>query len=152
MISKDYKDMLLALLAEDVKFILVGGYALAAHGYPRFTLDIDFFVLASPDNARAVIRALKRFGAPLSGVSEKDFEKEGIVFQVGVAPMRIDIITQISGVTFSDAWPRALTMEWEGLPIRVLSLQDLLANKRASGRPKDLLDVQLLERFITDKD
>lgn len=151
MISSDYKDMLLALLAEDVKFILVGGYALAAHGYPRFTLDIDFFVLASPDNARAVIRALKRFGAPLSGVSEEDFEKEGIVFQVGVAPMRIDIITQISGVKFSDAWPRATAMEWEGLSIRVLSLQDLLANKRASGRPKDLLDAQLLERLIAEK-
>lgn len=151
MISSDYKDMLLALLAEDVKFILVGGYALAAHGYPRFTLDIDFFVLASPDNARAVIRALRRFGAPLSGVSEADFEKEGIVFQVGVAPLRIDIITQISGVAFSDAWPRAAVMEWEGLSIRVLSVLDLLANKRASGRPKDLLDVQLLERLIAEK-
>jgi hypothetical protein len=151
MISSDYKDMLLALLAEDVKFILVGGYALAAHGYPRFTLDIDFFVLASPDNARAVIRALRRFGAPLSGVSEADFEKEGIVFQVGVAPLRIDIITQISGVAFSDAWPRCAVMEWEGLSIRVLSVLDLLANKRASGRPKDLLDVQLLERLIAEK-
>jgi predicted nucleotidyltransferase len=148
MISSDYKDMLLALSAENVKFMLVGGYALAAHGHPRFTMDIDLFVMASPENASAVIRALKRFGAPLMGVSAADFEKEGDVFQIGVAPMRIDIITRIAGVSFADAYPRAVVTEWEGIRVHVLSLQDLLANKRASGRIKDLADVQLLERLL----
>ena len=148
MINSDYKDMLQALLDEKVKFLLVGGYALAAHGHPRFTLDIDFFVMASEENAAAVIRALKRFGAPLQGVSIDDFKKEDTIFQVGVAPWRIDIITKIDGVAFADAWPRAVVMDWEGITIRVLSIEDLLANKRASGRPKDLADVQFLERLI----
>jgi hypothetical protein len=128
--------------------MLVGGYALAAHGHPRFTMDIDLFVMASPENASAVIRALKRFGAPLMGVSAADFEKEGDVFQIGVAPMRIDIITRIAGVSFADAYPRAVVTEWEGIRVHVLSLQDLLANKRASDRIKDLADVQLLERLL----
>jgi hypothetical protein len=147
MISNDYKDMLLALLAENVKFMLVGGYALAAHGYPRMTLDIDFFVMPSEENAEAVIRAVRRFGAPLLNVTAADFLKEGTIFQIGVAPRRIDIITRIDGVSFADAYPRAKVVEWEGVTIRVLSLEDLLANKRASGHPKDLLDVQFLERL-----
>jgi len=150
MINQDYKDMLLALSEENVEFMLVGGYALAAHGHPRFTFDIDFFVMVSPDNAKAVMRALKRFGAPLMGVTEADFEKKGEVFQIGVPPVRIDIITDISGVPFEEAYPRALITEWEGVKIRVISLQDLLVNKRASGRPKDLLDAQLLERLIAE--
>ena len=151
MIHQDYKDMLLALSEENVKFMLVGGFALAAHGHPRFTYDIDFFVMVSPDNAKAVMRALKRFGAPLMGVTEADFEQKGIVFQIGVPPVRIDIITKIEGVSFDEAYPRALVTEWEGVTIRVLSLQDLLVNKRAVGRPKDLADVALLERLIAEK-
>ena len=148
MLNNDYRDILRILSEEQVKFLLVGGYALAAHGHPRSTLGIDFFVMASEENAEAVIRALKRFGAPLQGVSIEDFKKEGTIFQIGVAPWRIDIITKIDGVTFADAWPRAVVMEWEGVRLRVLSLEDLLANKRASGRPKDLADVQFLERLI----
>jgi hypothetical protein len=151
MIDNDYKDMLLALLAENVKFMLVGGYALAAHGYPRFTYDLDFFIMASPENASAIIRALKRFGAPLMGVSEADFEKEGEVFQIGVPPIRIDIITKINGVSFADAYPRALVTEWEGVTVHVLSLQDLLTNKRATGRKKDLGDIELLERLVNTR-
>jgi len=99
--------MLRILSEEKVKFILVGGYALAAHGYPRATLDIDFWIMASSENAVAVIRALKRFGAPLSGVSEEDFQKEGTIFQIGVAPRRINLVTEISGVAFAEAYKRA---------------------------------------------
>ena len=148
MLNSDYSDMLFALSEAKVKFILIGGYAFSAHGYPRTTLDIDFWVLASPENADAVIRALNRFGAPLMGVTEADFEKEGAIFQIGVVPRRIDIITKIDGVSFADAYPRALVTEWEGVMVHVLSLQDLLANKRASGRTKDLADIELLERLI----
>ena len=151
MLNNDYSDMLRALSEEGVKFILVGGYAFAAHGYPRTTLDIDFWVFASSENASAVIRALEKFGAPLTDVSAADFEKAGTIFQIGVEPRRIDIITEIDGVTFEDAYARALIKTWEGVTIRVLSLQDLLANKRASGRLKDLADVQLLERLISEK-
>ena len=149
MLNNDYKDMLHALSGEGVKFILVGGYAISAHGWPRTTLDIDFWILASPENAAAVIRALKTFGAPLADVSAADFEKAGTIFQIGVAPCRIDILTQIDGVDFEEAWPRAVVKTWEGIDVRVLSLQDLLANKRASNRLKDLADVELLEQLVS---
>lgn len=151
MLNSDYTDMLRAFSECNVKFILVGGYALGALGYPRSTLDIDLWVMASPENAVAVIRALNLFGAPLSGVSEADFATEGTIFQIGVAPRRIDIVTKIDGVPFTDAYPRAEVVEIEGVSVRVLSLQDLLANKRASGRLKDLADVQLLERLVSEK-
>ena len=148
MLNSDYADMLRILSEEKVKFILVGGYALAAHGYPRATLDIDFWIMASSENAVAVIRALKRFGAPLSGVSEEDFQKEGTIFQIGVAPRRIDFVTEISGVAFAEAYKRAPVVEWEGIVIHVLSLEDFLANKRSIGRYKDLADVEMLERIL----
>lgn len=151
MLNSDYSDMLRTLSECDVKFILVGGYALGALGYPRATLDIDFWVMASPENAAAVLRALKHFGAPLSNISETDLVTEGTIFQIGVVPRRINIITKIDGVSFADAYPRAEIVELEGIPVRVLSLQDLLANKRASGRPKDLWDVQLLERLVAER-
>jgi hypothetical protein len=148
MLNSDYLDMLRILSEEKVKVILVGGYAFAAHGYPRSTLDIDFWVMASPENASAVIRALKRFGAPLSGVSEEDFRKEGTIFQIGIVPRRIDLLTKVDGVAFADAYKRAPVVEWEGVSVHVLSLEDLLANKRTIGRPKDLADVQIIENLL----
>jgi hypothetical protein len=152
MINPDYSDMLHALQEEQVEYMLVGGYAFAAHGHPRFTMDIDFWVLASAENAKAIIRALKRFGVPLRDVSEADFATEGNVFQIGVAPHRIDILTKIDGVSFADARPRAILVDWEGFTLPVISIEDLLANKRASGRPKDLADVALLERLLNNTD
>ena len=152
MLNSDYSDMLRALSACDVKFMLVGDYALGALGYPRATLDIDLWVMPSPENAVAVMRALKLFGAPMADISEADFISEGTIFQIGVAPRRIDIITKIDGVAFEDAFRRAKVVELAGASVRVLSLEDLLANKRASGRLKDLADVELLERLLADKD
>jgi len=148
MLNEDYKDMLQSLQKEGVKFLLVGGYALAAHGHPRSTMDIDFWVMTSAENAKAVMRALKRFGAPLQNVSESDFETEGTILQIGVIPRRIDIITKIDGVRFEDAWPRAVSVELDGCRIPVISLEDLLANKCASGRLKDLADVATLEHTM----
>ncbi len=94
MLNEDYKDMLHALSVEKAKFILVGAYALAAHGYPRATMDIDIWVKPSPKNADAVLRALRRFGAPLHNLTREDLQKDGTIFQIGVAPRRIDIITE----------------------------------------------------------
>lgn len=145
MLNEDYRDILQALSAEQAKFLLVGAYALAAHGYPRATLDIDIWVMPSPENAAAVLRALQRFGAPLQLVTREDFMRDDTVFQLGVAPRRIDLITGASGLKFEDADARAVTVEIEGLQIRVLSLADLIVNKRASGRTKDLADVEALE-------
>ena len=145
MLNEDYKDMLQALADEKVEFLLVGAYALAAHGYPRATMDIDIWVMPSPDNAEAVLRAVRRFGAPLHDLTKSDLEKEGTVFQIGVAPRRIDIITAASGLTFDQASSRAATVAIEGLAVRIPSIADLICNKRASGRTKDLADAEALE-------
>lgn len=150
-LNDDYRDMLLALNAARVKFILVGAYALAAHGYPRATMDIDVWVMPAVENATAIMQALRTFGAPLHSISETDFHAEDLIFQIGVAPRRIDLITSISGVNFADAFTNAIEVEIDGIKIRALSLPDLIINKRASGRTKDLADVEMLERKQTRK-
>jgi len=147
MLNEDYRDMLQALVDEKVNFLLVGAYALAAHGYPRATMDIDIWVMPSPDNADGVLRALLRFGAPLQNVSRADFEKEGTVFQIGVAPRRIDIITAASGLQFEPTFRNSLIVEIEGIQVRIPSVDDLVTNKRASGRTKDLADAEALEEL-----
>ena len=145
MLNPDYKEMLECLSAEKVRFLLVGAYALAVYGYPRATKDIDVFVRASPENASSLMRALARFGAPLEGISAADFESEGIVFQIGNSPRRIDILTRISGIDFESAWTKRQVVNIESLDVPVISLNDLIANKRASGRTQDLADVEKLE-------
>jgi hypothetical protein len=145
MLNKDYKDMLRALSDEKVKFLLVGAYALAVHGYPRATMDIDIWVRPSPRNAAAVVRAIRRFGAPLHHLTREDLQRDGTVFQIGVAPRRIDIITAASGLEFEGTFSRALSVTIEGIEVRVPSLDDLIRNKRASGRTKDLADAEALE-------
>jgi len=145
MLNKDYKEMLQCLLEEKVSFLLVGAYALAVHGFPRATKDIDFFVWATPENATNLLRALARFGAPLQDISESDFSTAGTVFQIGNGPRRIDIITKISGVEFERAYANRKNIFLEGLEIPVISVPDLITNKRASGRTQDLADVEKLE-------
>jgi predicted nucleotidyltransferase len=145
MLNNDYKEMLQCLSEENVRFLLVGAYAVAAYGYPRATKDIDIFVRAAPDNASKLLRALARFGAPLSGISAADFSAEGIVFQIGNHPRRIDILTRISGVDFQQAYERRNTVTLEGMKVPVISLEDLITNKRATGRTQDLADVERLE-------
>ncbi|MBS0365049.1 MAG: nucleotidyl transferase AbiEii/AbiGii toxin family protein [Proteobacteria bacterium] len=144
MLNKDYREMLKCLSDEGVRYLVVGAYALAVHGFPRATKDIDFFVWASPENAARLIRALERFGAPLRNISAADFAAEGTVYQIGGGPRRIDIITRIDGVRFEDAYPRRLMVAMEGLDVPVLSRDDLIANKRASGRAQDLADLERL--------
>lgn len=145
MLNPDYKEMLECLSQEGVSFLLVGAYALAVYGYPRATKDIDFFVRASPANASSLMRALGRFGAPLTGISESDFTSEGVVFQIGNSPRRIDILTRISGVDFENAYAKRNVVNVDGLEVPVISMSDLIANKRASGRTQDLADVEKLE-------
>jgi hypothetical protein len=145
MLNEDYKDMLQALVDEKVKFLLVGAYALAAHGYPRSTMDIDIWVMPVSENADAVLRALRRFGAPLHNLTRSDLEKEGTVFQIGVAPRRIDIMTAASGLQFEESFSRAMAVEIEGIRVHIPSVADLIRNKRASGRTKDLADAEALE-------
>lgn len=146
MLNSDYKDMLQVLLDNGVKFLLVGAYAMGAHGYPRSTGDIDIWVEPSPDNSRRVYLALAQFGAPLGEVDEATFVKPDVVFQIGVAPRRIDIMSSVSGVEFDEAYQHRQTVELEGMPIPILSYDDLVRNKRATGRDKDRLDADRLEK------
>lgn len=145
MLNEDYKDMLLALSEEKVKFLLVGAFAMAAHGYPRATMDIDIWVMPSPQNAEAVLKALSRFGAPLGELTKEDLLQEGTVFQIGVAPRRIDIITAASGLEFEQTYARSLSVNLEGIEAHIPSRDDLIQNKRATGRTKDLADAEALE-------
>jgi len=122
MLNEDYKDMLHALSEEKVRFILVGAYALAAHGYPRATMDMDLWIMPSPENADAVLRALRRFGAPLDNLTKQDLLKDGTVFQIGVAPRRIDIITAASGLRFEPAYRNSISVDIEGIEVRIPSI------------------------------
>lgn len=151
MLNEDYKDMLQALVEEKAKFLLVGAYALAAHGYLRATLDIDIWVMPSPRNADAVLRALQRFGAPLHDLTAADLQADGTVFQIGVAPRRIDILTTASGLHFEETFARSLTVDIEGIEVHIPSLDDLIRNKRTTGRTKDLADAEALEALKSAK-
>lgn len=142
--NPDFKDLLSALNAEGAEFIVVGAHAVMFFTEPRYTKDLDVWVRHSPENARRVRRALAVFGAPLSDLSIEDLSTAGTIFQIGVAPNRIDIITSIEAVAFDDAYPRAVSTSYGGVPIRLLSLTDLLVNKRAVGRKQDELDLEKL--------
>ena len=111
MLNSHYRDILSQLSEKKVKFLLVGAYAMAFHGYPRSTMDIDLLVKPDPENARLVLQALDDFGAPVEGLSVEDLQKEGLIFQIGVAPCRIDILTSIDGIKFEDAYTRSEMLE-----------------------------------------
>ena len=152
MLNRDYKEMLSLLQDRKVEFIVVGAYGLAAHGFPRSTGDIDIWVNPTEVNALRVYAALAEFGAPLSGITPKDFTQPGVVFQIGVAPCRIDILTRISGdIAFEDAVVRKSEVTVGDISFPVLSREDLIANKKATGRSKDLLDVEQLLQMDSGK-
>lgn len=150
--NSDYADMARTLLDAGAEFMLVGGYAVSVHGYPRTTFDIDFWIRPSAGNARKVMEALRAFGAPLREISEKDFDHPDMVVQIGVAPRRIDLLTRIDGVEWEEAASRAVTKDIGGLRVPVIGLDDLIRNKRASGRPKDAADAAALEKIAEGRD
>lgn len=139
-------DLLRLLLGEGARFLVVGAHAMAAHGVPRATGDIDVWVDADPTNAQ-VFRALAGFGAPLGsmGVGVADLTAKDRIIQIGLPPRRIDVLTGITAVEFAQAWDRRHNVEVAGLLVPVLSRADLLTNKRSAGRPRDLADVAMLE-------
>jgi hypothetical protein len=142
--NRDFVEMLSALSAAGAKFIIVGAHALAALGAPRATGDLDIWIQATPDNVTRVLVALRAFGAPLSDLTERDLCAPDTVFQIGLPPSRIDILTGISGVAFDGAWDRRNEVSVGDLRVGTLGRADFIANKKACGRPKDLLDLELL--------
>jgi predicted nucleotidyltransferase len=147
MLNKDYSEILQILSDHDVKFLVVGAYAMGAYGYVRATGDIDVWVMASADNSEKTYNALKVFGAPLSQIDNGSFKQPGVVFQIGVAPRRIDILTRIDGIQFDQAYEKRNVIEVDGLKIPFISLKDLVTNKLATGRPKDKLDADQLSKL-----
>ena len=144
MLNQDYKEMLSLLLKEKVEYVLVGAYALAVHGFPRATGDIDIFVRPCKENAKKLMHVIARFGAPLKEITEDDFKKPGIIFQIGVSPRRIDIINYIDGVSFDSANEDKIIVEIDGLQIPIISKSKLIINKKSTGREKDSIDVKNL--------
>ena len=142
---QDFVDLLRAFSAQGVEHLVVGAHALAAHGLVRATKDLDVWIRPSPANAARAFKALAAFGAPLTDLTEEDLSTPGTVFQIGVAPVRIDVLTKIDGVTFEEAWPARVAARFGGVETSVLSREHLVQNKRASGRLQDLADVERLE-------
>ena len=145
LLNPDFQDMLSALSAQNAEFLIVGAYALAAYGHPRATGDMDIWIRSTPQNAQRVYLALANFGAPLQDLTTDDLQTPDTVFQVGVAPRRIDILTSIDGVQFDEAWPQRHKVTLGAADIFVLSRTHLIQNKKAAGRPKDQADVAALE-------
>ena len=143
--SPDFSDLLCEFNDHGVEYLVVGAHALAVHGHVRATKDLDLWVRPSLANAQRVLRALAAFGAPLHDLLETDLAEPGTVFQIGVPPLRIDVLTAIDGVDFEAAWEARLTTTFAGIPAVVLSRADLIANKKASGRLQDLADLEALE-------
>lgn len=142
--NQDFVDLLRAFIAHDVRFLIVGAYALAVHGRPRATGDLDVWIDPTAENAPRVMAALAEFGAPLASVSVADFSRPGVVFQMGLPPRRIDVLTELSGLTFAEAWPSRLCAPFGVLDVDYLGKDAFIRNKRATGRTKDLADVEEL--------
>jgi len=142
--NSDYRDLFCALNAREVRYLVVGAHAVTFHARPRFTKDLDVRIECTPDNARRAWRALTSFGAPVGDLDAAELARPGVVLQIGVAPNRIDIMTRVDGVEFAPAWERRCATKYGDAAIHVLSRQDLVANKRARGRPQDLLDLEAL--------
>ena len=143
--SRDFRDLLAEFNAQGVEFLIVGAHALAVHGHVRATKDMDVWVRPDAENAKKVFRALKEFGAPLQDLTEADLANPGTVFQIGLPPLRIDVLTAVDGIGFDEAWSSRLMTRFADQPAPVLSREHLIRNKRASGRAQDLADVEWLE-------
>jgi hypothetical protein len=142
--NRDFLELLQAFAAAEVRYLIVGAYALAHHGRPRATGDLDIWIDPTPVNAPRVMRALAAFGAPLADITEGDFSRPGVVFQIGVPPGRIDLMTELTGLTFDEGWATRSAGEFGDLRVDFLGRDAFIRNKRATGRTKDLADLEAL--------
>ncbi len=143
-VNSDFSDLLNLFNANNVRYLVIGGYAVIQYGEPRFTKDLDLWIGTDAANAGAVFRALQSFGAPLTGLTEADFSEEGYFYQMGVPPVRVDILMGIPGGDFDQAWQERNEVDFDGLVVPFISRQDLIVIKRASGRPQDITDADSL--------
>lgn len=146
-VNRDFLDIVKALNGARVEYLVVGAHAMAVHGVPRATGDFDVWIRPGRDNGERVLNALREFGAPVSdhGLTIEDLERPDTVYQMGLPPRRIDLMTGISGIGFEDAWESKVIAEFEGILIPVIGRSSLIKNKRAAGRTKDLVDLEILD-------
>ena len=142
--NPDFKDLFKSLNAAEVEYLIVGAHAVVFYSEPCYTKDLNIWVNPTPVNAIRVYNALRDFGAPLKGIQAEDFTREDMIFQIGVAPNRIDILMGIKGVVFAEAWPNRKHSSYDTVPIAILGKEDLVKAKRASNRPQDQLDLTFL--------
>lgn len=150
MVNQDFRDLFAEFNARNVDYLVVGAYALAVHGHVRATKDIDVWVRPSTENARNVFHALQAYGAPTEELTPDDFAQPGVTFQIGVAPIRIDVLSSIDGVGFDAAWANRVAARYGDQDVFVISRVDLIVNKRAAARLQDLADVEALEALDPD--
>ncbi len=151
-INRDFRDLFSELNATDARFLVIGAHAVMFHAVPRYTKDLDVWTEPSAVNAQRVYAALACFGAPMETLTPEDLATPGTIFQIGVEPNRIDVVTAVDGLRFADAWATRVASTYGEVPISILGLDDLLRNKRAVARPQDLLDVEWLERVKDQRD
>lgn len=145
MLSQDFREFIKLLNANGVKYLVVGGYAVAMHGHPRYTKDIDIWIDNTPDNAEKMVAALGAFGFASLGLQASDFLEPDTIIQLGYPPNRIDILTTLSGLSFSDCYPKKVEIEFEGIKVFFIDFENLIKNKRATSRAQDIADVENLE-------
>lgn len=150
--NSDFSEILSIFNVNQVKYLIIGGHAVSEYAEPRYTKDLDIWIEASAENSTLVFKALKEFGAPLSGLSSADFAEKGNFYQMGRPPVRIDILMSIDGVAFEDAWTNRNLVNLFGETANLISMEDLIAGKRSAGRPQDLIDVDnlLLAKALND--
>jgi len=146
-VNSDFSDLLKLFNDNNVRYLIIGGYAFVQYAEPRFTKDLDVWISTDRENASSVYRALKEFGAPLADLTEDDFAEEGYFYQMGVPPVRVDILMGIPGIAFEDAWENRVEVDFDSLSVFFISKADLIIAKRESGRPQDLLDADTLSKM-----
>jgi hypothetical protein len=149
-VNSDFSDLLRLFNDNNVRYLIIGGYAFIQYAEPRYTKDLDLWISTDARNSAAVYTALREFGAPLAGLTEDDFSEEGYFYQMGVPPMRVDILMGIPGLEFDQAWHKRVEIDFDGLLVSFISREDLIAAKRASGRPQDLIDADTLAQSDDD--
>jgi hypothetical protein len=145
MLNQDFREFIQSLNDNQVRYLVVGGYAVALHGYPRYTKDIDIWIEMTIENARSMVKALEQFGFASLGLKESDFLIEDQIIQLGYAPSRIDIITTLPGVEFMECYDKRVHVEIDSVEVNFIDLENLRKNKKASGRLQDLADLEKLE-------
>ena len=149
-VNSDFTDLLKLFSDNNVRYLIIGGYAVIQYAEPRYTKDLDLWISTDTANAASVYAALRAFGAPLAGLTEDDFSEEGYFYQMGVPPVRVDILMGIPGLEFDQAWNKRVEIDFDGLMVSFISKEDLIAAKRASGRPQDLIDANTLAQVYDE--